>query len=416
MPKLLNIKKSTSLLLLSFSLLISGCGFQLPSLGKEVKVNLSLFDDGKKDVVVGDADFAKIIANPCVALRVCSDRDCKDSSLKKAIVTESTYSVKLTSEAPRLGSAPYCVQLVAFAEDLLVSGGSACSRKAQAVELARQSWSPLSGSNLTLTPQLRDLNPTSYIQPGSGCKGPFISTWATGILTQGSSNEKQITLPMISSGTYNFTVDWGDGRQDTITDWNDERKTHTYDQIGNYQVKISGIFNGFSFSESNVNGRDRAKLRDISQFGILRLGNSGYYFYGASSMSITAKDALDLTGTTSLQGAFQYCSYMSTVPSMSQWDTSQVKSMANMFQGIHNFSQDIGNWDISNVTDMTGMFSEAQLSTENYDSLLSGWGSQAVQSGVTFDAGSSKYSTNGIGGRTKLVNKQWIITDGGQVP
>ncbi len=133
-------------------------------------------------------------------------------------------------------------------------------------------------------------------------------------------------------------------------------------------------------------------------------------------MSITAKDPLDLTGTTNLQGAFQYCSYLTTVPSMSQWDTSQVTSMANMFQGAIQFNQDIGKWDISKVTNMTGMFAEVTLSTQNYDRLLASWGSQAVQFGVNFDAGSSKYSNKGLDGRTKLLGKQWTITDGGNVP
>ena len=40
---------------------------------------------------------------------------------------------------------------------------------------------------------------------------PFISTWKTDNTSYGSSTATQVKLPLISSGSYNFTVDWGDG-------------------------------------------------------------------------------------------------------------------------------------------------------------------------------------------------------------
>ena len=41
---------------------------------------------------------------------------------------------------------------------------------------------------------------------------------------------------------------------------------------------------------------------------------------------------------------------------ISNWDTSSVIYMENMFQGAESFNQPIGNWDISNVTNISFLF------------------------------------------------------------
>jgi len=55
------------------------------------------------------------------------------------------------------------------------------------------------------------------------------------------------------------------------------------------------------------------------------------------------------------------------------------------------------------------------LSTENYDSLLTGWSRQTVKSNVKFHGGNSKYSTGPAeNARQNLIdNYNWTITDGG---
>jgi len=44
----------------------------------------------------------------------------------------------------------------------------------------------------------------------------------------GSSTATQFALPLISSGSYDMTVDWGDGSSDDITVWDAAETTHTY--------------------------------------------------------------------------------------------------------------------------------------------------------------------------------------------
>ncbi|NDD55718.1 BspA family leucine-rich repeat surface protein, partial [bacterium] len=180
----------------------------------------------------------------------------------------------------------------------------------------------------------------------------FVSTWKTDNTSSGSSTSSQVKLPLESTGTYNFSVDWGDGTSNTITTWNDANTTHTYASAGTYTVTIYGTITGFRFN----NGGDKLKITNISSFGPLRLGNNGSYFYGASNLTITATDALDLTGTTNLYAAFAACTSLTTAPSMASWDTSGVTNMASLFSQAAAFNQNIGTWNTANVTDMSQMF------------------------------------------------------------
>lgn len=114
----------------------------------------------------------------------------------------------------------------------------------------------------------------------------FISVWDTTLLSTGSSLDTQVSLPLVASGDYNFSVDWGDGNLNNITFYNDPNVTHTYVAPGIYNVIVNGNITGWSF---NNNG-DKLKLKEISQWGPLNLGNDGNYFYGAQSLTITAPD------------------------------------------------------------------------------------------------------------------------------
>lgn len=191
---------------------------------------------------------------------------------------------------------------------------------------------------------------------------PFSSVWETN--RSGSSGNNQIRLPLESSGTYNFIVNWGDGTNNSIISWNQAERTHTYASEGVYTINIIGIINGWCF---NYEG-DREKLLEIKQWGDLRLGNSGGYFWGCTNLNITASDSLDLTGTTTLVRAFRSCSTIDKVEGMNDWDVSSVTVMNEMFAGAKIFNQDIGNWDVSSVTDMASMFIGAEVFNQDIGS------------------------------------------------
>jgi surface protein len=201
----------------------------------------------------------------------------------------------------------------------------------------------------------------SYSAQSSGItpRASFISTWKTD--NAGISASNQITLPLESSGTYNFTVDWGDGSKNTITTWNDANATHTYASAGTYTVTINGTITGFRFGD----GGDKLKITNISQFGNLKLGNNASYFSGAANLTITATDILDLTGTTNLFKMFSNCSSLTAIPSANSWDLSQVTSIRGMFMNAPKFNQDISSWNTGNVTDIGWLFYGASSFNQN---------------------------------------------------
>jgi len=218
--------------------------------------------------------------------------------------------------------------------------------------------------------------------------GTFISQWNTNNTSTGSSSSTQVALPLTSTGSYNFTVNWGDGTSNTITTWNDSNKTHTYAAAGTYTLNITGTITGFYFNNSG----DRLKLTQISQWGSLKLGTTeGSYFYGAANLTVTATDLLDLTGTTSLLRAFSSCTSLTTVPSMNSWNTSSVTHMGSLFQSASVFNQDIGSWNTSNVTTLGAMFNSAAAFNQNIGS----WNTSKVNSLFTTFQGATVFNNGG---------------------
>ena len=174
----------------------------------------------------------------------------------------------------------------------------------------------------------------------------FISQWKTD--NAGTSNADQITLPLVSSGTYDFTVDWGDGSQDTITAHDQAEVTHTYSAAGTYTVQIAGTISGWQFDD----GGDKDKILDVSQWGDLAFGVNDGHFFGCSNIDVSATDAPDLTGVTSLQECFRESGIGEA--DLSAWDVSSVTSMRTMIFDS-SFNGDVSAWDVSSVTSMRAM-------------------------------------------------------------
>jgi surface protein len=197
-----------------------------------------------------------------------------------------------------------------------------------------------------------------WVITGDSPLPPFVSTWNTSNTSGGSSAANQVQLPLELSGTYNFTVDWGDGSPiDTITVWNDPLTTHSYAIAGTYTITIDGQIEGFRFNNTG----DRNKLLSVTSWGPdFRLGNSTGYFYGCTNLDLSlVSDVLDLTGTLDFSGAFRACGSLTTVNNMNLWDTSSILIMSAMFFDATSFNQPIGTWDTSSVSNMDGMFANA---------------------------------------------------------
>jgi hypothetical protein len=134
-------------------------------------------------------------------------------------------------------------------------------------------------------------------------------------------------LPLLAAGTYNFTVDWGDGNTSKITSWDDLDTTHIYNIDGIYSISIYGLCSHFSFNNSG----DLDKLISLESFGSVGLTYIGYAFQNCVNVSgsipkfpetITVLDpnafrqstfqSVDLTGIIQIKNAvFYICSSFS---------------------------------------------------------------------------------------------------------
>lgn len=226
----------------------------------------------------------------------------------------------------------------------------------------------------------------------------FITVWDTETVGGGTSASNQISLPLVSGGSYNFGVDWGDGNTDQITAYDQAEVTHTYNTGGVYTVTIyanPGEIHGWRFA----NAGDAIKLEDISQWGSLSFTNETEAFAGCINMTCTATDKPDVSAVTSFYRFFYNCrlfngvvanwvtSSATDINSMFQlafvfdqpvdtWDTSSVINMNRVFEDARVFNQPLNSWDVANVTTTVSMFSNARLFNQ---SILS-WDTSKVTS------------------------------------
>lgn len=222
----------------------------------------------------------------------------------------------------------------------------------------------------------------------------FITEWITWYVKDGVnysvSAANQIQLPLISTGNYNFVVDWGDSNTDTITTWNQAETLHTYASEGQYTVTITGTIEGWQFGSSNpqaFGSSDRSKIINIINWGTLTITNIAA-FYGCIRLDSSAVDT-PIINTTSLENTFRLCrsfdGYVGNwdvsgvqkfgdggqghgmfkdctvfnnggVNDMDNWDTSSLNNIYTMFQNCVAFNQDLPSWDVSSCTGFDSVF------------------------------------------------------------
>jgi len=313
------------------------------------------------------------------------------------------------------------------------------------------------------------------IQDGGGLAEDFVIVVKTD--NEGTSDDNQFTLPLVSGSTINATIDWGDGVINTVTSFDDTNATHTYSTAGTYTITMSGTVNGWAFN----NEGDKLKLLDIPNWRGLEVSVPGG-FYGCANLTMSNPRGYDgstvypkTITTTSLENYFRDCTNFNTglrywnvttvtnidgmfqnatsfnqplwdwepdrgqttsttanITSMNStfegatsfnngitWDTSGVTSMNSTFKNATAFTRaDIYNWDISNVTDMTSILDGVEMSITFYEGLLNNWATQVVQSNVTAGFGDAKYLLNSEANTNKAIltdTYNWVITDGGVI-
>jgi len=255
----------------------------------------------------------------------------------------------------------------------------------------------------TITPTItltKSLTPTPTATPGPT---PFVSTWNTTLTSTGSSNNNQVTLPLLLDGTYNFTVNWGDGTIQNITTWDSPLKTHTYSTTGLKTISISGTIQGWEFLSSG----DCKKITAISSWGPLDMratGSSGNFSGCSNLVTLPASGGPILPincsslfeGCSSLTGGVWYAPY-----AFANFNTSSVTNMSYMFSGCSALiDQGMNSWNTSSVTNMSGMFQNAT----SFNSPLSGWNVSSVTNMSYMFAGATSFNQQITSWNTSNVN------------
>ena len=242
---------------------------------------------------------------------------------------------------------------------------------------------------------------------------PFISEWKT------TTIDETVTLPYQTNGSYNGTIDWGDGETSPNKYGN---RTHTYKFPGTYTITIDGRVRIFRFANTG----DKDKIYRIFQWGTqFDLGVSGQHFYGCSNLDLSEVTDVPIMyraniafNTRNFDRMFRDCVSLTTINRFDEWETSRIFFMQGCFQGASLFDQNIGDLNISNVTNFTNfMFGKtfSDFSAANYDALLIGWASQTVQPNLSINFGTIKRTSASDAAKLVLTSapNNWTIVDGG---
>ena len=184
----------------------------------------------------------------------------------------------------------------------------------------------------------------------------------------------------IPSDNYTLTLEAHNGKNGLIGEgvvaWGDNTSTtgvtsHTYTTSGRYVVKMHGYTSGNNYCHSSISEclvevvkmpyRDYriiylfnncSKLKKLNMSNIT--GEISYWLVNCNSLTEIIAYNVTFKGASS---PLQQCYYLTKVEGMNTWNTSQVTSMSNFFNGCSSLTEiDVSSFDTSNVNNMEGMF------------------------------------------------------------
>lgn len=210
----------------------------------------------------------------------------------------------------------------------------------------------------------------------------FNTIWNTANTSGGSSADNEVRIPTNPAfTTYNYTVDWGDGMQDTNVTGD---ITHTYAAQGTYTISISGTFPAIYFNNSG----DRQKIIEILAWGAIEWQTMEDAFHGCTYLNFDAIDSPDLSQVTSLRNMFRSATSFNGI--VNNWDISNVTDISGLFAGANIFNRPLDLWNTSSVTTMEETF----LSANNFNEPLDNWNTASVTNMRSMFSSASRFNQN----------------------
>ena len=159
-------------------------------------------------------------------------------------------------------------------------------------------------------------------------------------------------------------VDWGDGTVTTGV-W-----VHTYTTAGNYVVKMHGYTTPSNYPHTSITQsitevikmpyRDKnlgnifCGCTKLTKANLSNISGQVTYLFVNSPLKELIANNIVLKGGSSI---CQSCTKLESIVGIETWDTSQMTSMANMFNGCGLLpTLNVSSFDTRNVTNMSGMF------------------------------------------------------------
>ena len=157
----------------------------------------------------------------------------------------------------------------------------------------------------------------------------------------------------------------------------------------------TAVYTGIETSEYyDTNPWDRY-VDDIKTVTVVDQGiapvSTAYWFAFCKNLTTANLTKLDTSNVTNMTNAFHFCSSLTELEGVSNWNTSKVASMSCMFDLCPLTSLDLSNWDTSNVEHLQCMFSTCSSLTSVGD--ISNWDTSKVVSMADMFTGCSSLKT-----------------------
>ncbi|WP_109853481.1 BspA family leucine-rich repeat surface protein [Aquimarina sp. AU58] len=220
-----------------------------------------------------------------------------------------------------------------------------------------------------------------------------------------------------------------------LSQWDVSKVTNMKEMFAN-SIKFNGDLSNWDVSSvtdmASMFYKALSFSGDISQWDVSKITDMTGLFYGATAFNgdLSKWDVSNVIrmrsvfiGATAFNGDISQwdVSNVTDMGSMfsgatsfngdlSKWNVSKVTNMRSMFWKATSFSADISDWDIQNVTVMEGMLDNTNISTVNYDALLTKWAALPnVQSNVGLGVEGLTYCTAQVARENLTGSKRWSI-------